>query len=119
MFRDWKSLLGAMRLMNKKQEYMENMLALLLLADAVAMLVGEQVRDALYGGAEASADAEQTTSSGASARQGKKWKRYSGLFILLKQKWSLPQERWWQVLSDALHLFTTLVLPPVPTHVRT
>lgn len=52
VLRDWKSLLGLTRWMNKKPEYMEKMVALLLRVDAVGLLVGERLRDVLYGESE-------------------------------------------------------------------
>ena len=106
-FRDLKSLLGMGRLMNKNRERMEKMLALLLLVYAIAFLVGERLRDYLYGSA----------SSGAKSRLASrnKWKRYSGLFVLLKQKWSLPSSKWKRLVNEALESFMSLVYPPVPT----
>lgn len=49
-FRDLKALLGMGKVMNKRQERMEKVLALLLLVYAVGFLVGEVLRDYLYGG---------------------------------------------------------------------
>jgi hypothetical protein len=49
-FRDTKALLGLDKLMNKSREKMEKMVALLLIAYAIGVLVGEQLRDAAYGG---------------------------------------------------------------------
>jgi len=65
-FRDLKNLLGLEKLMNKKREPWEKMLALVLLAYGVGLLVGEALRAAWSG--------------------GKKHKRSSGLFILLKHR---------------------------------
>jgi hypothetical protein len=48
-FRDLKSLLGMTKLMNKQQQLMEKILALLLLVFAIGLLVGEGLRDHLYG----------------------------------------------------------------------
>jgi|Deesub1362A_J573_1020465.scaffolds.fasta_scaffold15241_2 hypothetical protein len=48
-FRDLKGLLGMERLMNKTQENMEKMIALLLIVYAIALLVGENLRDYLSG----------------------------------------------------------------------
>ncbi|MDW7991535.1 MAG: hypothetical protein RMK65_05225 [Anaerolineae bacterium] len=45
-----------------------------------------------------------------------KWKRYSGLFALLKQKWSVSVQDWERVVGKALAIFTAIVLP-VPTRV--
>lgn len=49
-FKDMKSLLGLGKVMNKSRENMEKMVALLLIAYAIGVLVGEQVRDRAYGG---------------------------------------------------------------------
>jgi len=49
-FRDLKSLLGMSRLMNKKQVHMEKMVAMLLVVYAIGLLLGERLRDRLYGG---------------------------------------------------------------------
>lgn len=47
-FRDLKSLLGMGRLMNKRRDYMEKMIALLLIVYTIGLLVGESLRDFLY-----------------------------------------------------------------------
>jgi transposase len=49
-FKDLKSLLGLERIMNKKQENMEKMIAFLLLAYAVGLLTGEALREEIYSG---------------------------------------------------------------------
>ncbi len=95
-FRDLKSLLGMSRLMNKQQVYMEKMLALQLLVYAIALLIGEGLRDYLYGeksGEQEVVPEKERIPGSPQQNQGKKCKCYSGLFILLKQKWSLsPNE---------------------------
>jgi hypothetical protein len=48
-YRDLKSLLGLTKLMNKQQVYMEKMVSLLLLTFTIGLLVGEELRDLLYG----------------------------------------------------------------------
>jgi transposase len=48
-FRDLKGLLGMERVMNKTQENMEKMIALLLIVYAISFLVGENLRDYLSG----------------------------------------------------------------------
>ncbi len=119
MIRDGKSLLGMERLMNKCWEQMEKMLALLLLVYAAAFLVGEELRDYLYGEPvkEGEVVPEKERIPGpAERKKGKKWKRYSGLFILLKQKWSVPDAQWEAIVQRALAFFTRIVLP-VPTYV--
>jgi hypothetical protein len=119
-FRDLKSLLGMTRLMNKQQVYMEKMLALLLLTFTIGLLVGEQIRDFLYG--EPLTDGEQIPDKeripdAPSLRKGNKWKRYSGLFVLLKQKWSISVEQKDIILSTAFDTFLALVQHPVRTYV--
>jgi len=106
--------------MNKHQQNMEKMLAMLLLVYAIGLLLGEGVRDHLYGelihDQETVPEAERIPGS-PQRKKGKKWKRYSGLFILLKQKWSLPPGQWQIIFGNALASFTTLVQHPVPSHV--
>ena len=117
-FKDLKSLLGLVKLMNKKQVYMEKMLALLLLTFTIGLLVGEEIRDLLYG--EQIIDDEQVREmeripGSPSLRKGKKWKRYSGLFVLLKQKWSISTHQRTIILTAAFDTFLTLVQPYVRT----
>lgn len=119
-FRDLKSLLGMTKLMNKQQTYMEKMLALLLLVFTIGLLVGEGIRDLLYGEmiAENEPVADQELIPGTPSRKkGKKWRRYSGLFILLKQKWSFSASDRHSILDDAFAAFIALVQHPVLTHV--
>lgn len=119
-FRDLKSLLGMTKLMNKQQQTMEKMLALLLLVYAIGLLIGEGLRDHLYGEPtqEQEAVPEQERLPGSPfLKKGKKWKRYSGLFILLKQKWSVTTRDWQAIVGTALASFTAMVHYPVPTHV--
>jgi len=119
-FRDLKSLLGMTKLMNKQQTYMEKMLALLLLVFAVGLLLGEGIRDHLYGEimSEDEPLLENERLPGSSDRKkGKKWRRYSGLFILLKQKYSISKVDQLSILNEALAAFIALVQHPVLTHV--
>jgi hypothetical protein len=119
-FRDLKSLLGMSKLMNKQQQIMEKMLALLLLVYAIGLLIGEGLRDHLYGELiqEQEVVPEKERIPGSPfLKKGKKWKRYSGLFILLKQKWSLSARHWHEIFTAALTSFLTMVQHPVPSHV--
>ena len=50
-------------------------------------------------------------------RFGRKWQRYSGLFVLLKQKLDLPAERLRRVLQTTRDSFIRLVYHPVRTFV--
>lgn len=119
-YRDLKSLLGMGKLMNKRQVYMEKMAALLLLVFTIGLLVGEELRDLLYG--QPLAEDEQVAEKDRipdepSRKKGKKWKRYSGLFVLLKQKWSLTQDQLAAVLHAAFTNFLALLMPHVRTFV--
>lgn len=119
-FRDLKSLLGMTKLMNKQQLYMEKMVALLLLTFTIGLLIGEEIRDVLYG--EPVPEGEQVPNKdripGSPAlKKGKKWKRYSGLFVLLKHKWSLSADQLSTILNAAFRTFLALVQPIVRTYV--
>jgi hypothetical protein len=119
-YRDLKSLLGLTKLMNKQQVYMEKMISLLLLTFTIGLLVGEELRDLLYG--EPIANDEQVEDKeripgSPSLKKGKKWKRYSGLFVLLKQNWSLSDPQKAAVLHAAFTTFLNLVHPHVRTFV--
>jgi len=119
-YRDLKSLLGLTKLMNKQQIYMEKMIALLLMVFTIGLLVGEELRDLLY--AEPIAEDElvedkERIPGAPSLKKGKKWKRYSGLFVLLKQKWSLTQEQKNAVSLAALTTFRNLTQPHVRSFV--
>ena len=119
-YRDLKSLLGLTKLMNKQQIYMEKMIALLLLVFTIGLLVGEELRDLLYGEPitqdEPVADKDRIPGV-PTLKKGKKWKRYSGLFVLLKQKWTLSHDQKESVLNTAFASFQSLVLPHVRTFV--
>jgi hypothetical protein len=52
-----------------------------------------------------------------SRKKGKKWKRYSGLFVLLKQKWTISDAQKADVLQATLATFLKLVHPHVRTFV--
>jgi hypothetical protein len=116
-FRDLKGLLGMERLMNKTQENMEKMIAFLLIVYSISLLVGENLRDYLYAEpqeASSSSSIKGTIPGKTNLRAGKKWRLYSGLFVLLRQKWRLSRREWQHLIQESLALFTFL-LAPVPT----
>jgi hypothetical protein len=96
-FRDMKSLLNVDKIMNKKRENMEKMIALVLLAYSIGFLLGEGIRDRMY--------------------EGKKWHRYSGLFILLKQRIQLDKKVIAEVIDNVYLLFMRVIWGNVRTHV--
>lgn len=119
-YRDLKSLLGLTKLMNKQRFYMEKMVALLLLTFTIGLLVGEELRDLLYGepiAEDERVDDKDRIPGVPALKKGKKWKRYSGLFVLLKQKWTLSDLQRMSVLLAALTTFRNLTHPHVRTFV--
>jgi hypothetical protein len=118
-FRDLKSLLSLDKLMNKSQYHMEQMAALVLLAFTIGFLVGEAIRDELYGAppsTESQADPAPPASETAPSQARRKWERYSGLFILLKRKIALSTHRLRRLQSQVVAAFAQLVQPwPVRT----
>jgi Transposase DDE domain len=119
-FRDLKSLLHLDKLMNKKSEHMEKMIALVMLAYSIGVLTGEGVRDAIFSEsikARARVPITERIPDHPDLRQGKKWKLYSGLFILLKQKVDLPLQNRRQIFRAVLPVFTGLIQHPVRTPV--
>ena len=117
-FKDLKDLLGMTKLMNLKQDYMEKMIALLLLIFSIGLLFGEELRDFLYAepiDAEDQVPEKELVPGTFDRKKSKKWKRYSGLFILLRQKWSLSNKQLNAIYHTALLSFTSLVQCPVRT----
>ncbi|MGC8839350.1 MAG: transposase [Anaerolineae bacterium] len=113
-FRDLKALLNLDKVMNKSQHYMEQMVALVLLAYTIGLLVGEAVRDALYGAPPEPSKAPSGVAAPAQTSACRKWHLYSGLFIFLKRKVPLPNKRLRQLLNQVLSAFAELVHPPPP-----
>lgn len=118
-FRDLKNLLHLEKMMNKQQAKMEQVVAWVLLAFTLGFLVGEEVRDVLYGPAP---DATPAGPRGAGPtpvyqKPGKKWKLYSGLFILLRQKLAFETVERQSLVRRVLDRFRTMVQHPVRTYV--
>jgi hypothetical protein len=101
--------------MNKSQQHMEQMAALVMLAFTIGFLVGETVRDELYGAPDATQTEDTTPHAAPDTAQTKarrKWQLYSGLFIVLKRKIELSNRRLRQLLNQVVAAFAQLVLPP-------
>jgi hypothetical protein len=119
-FRDLKNLLHLDKLMNQKPEQMEKMVALVMLAFSIGVVTGEGVRDAVFGDPikrKAKVPPREQIPGQPQLRQGKKWKLYSGLFILLKQKVDLPLQKRRRIFRAVLPIFTGLTQHPVRTFV--
>lgn len=115
-FRDLKSLLGLTKVMNRHAEAMQQTLALVALAFAIGLVTGELLRDLLFG---AGVPQDPLPNAPAPDPASRKWRRYSGLFLLLKCKLSLSHDQTHALISASLTLFRTLLLPPVRTLVPT
>jgi hypothetical protein len=118
-FKDLKSLLGLEKIMNKSQENMEKMVALLLMTYTIGLLVGEALRDQMYGTPQPPQEtaASSPSASSPAKSKGKRWGLYSGLFILLKQKILLSRAALEQLVLTVLQSFAQLVRGYVRTFV--
>jgi hypothetical protein len=90
-FRDMKNLLGLEKLMNKRRDHMEKMVALLLIAYTIGLWLGEALRSSLF------------------PKGTRKHKLYSGLFVLLKLKLTMPRQDFLPISSLALTSFANFV----------
>ncbi len=90
-FRDMKNLLGLEKLMNKHRDNMEKMVALLLIAYAIGLWLGETLRPTLF------------------PKGSRKHKLYSSLFVLLKLKLAITRQVFLPISSLALDSFTSLI----------
>jgi hypothetical protein len=117
-FRDCKDLLHLPKLMNKQQRYLEQMIALSLIAYVAGLWFGEAIRDVVYGHLKA-AQLPDTLLGRMSidTRQYPKWLLYSGLFVLLKQKLRLSRSALEQVNKAAASAFASFVYGNVRTFV--
>ncbi len=95
--KDLKSLLGLDRIMNKSRKNMEKMVAMVLIAYAIGLLIGEGIRERIY--------------------PGKKSRLYSGLFILLKHSTNLAREVIEEIITQTYSLLSSIILGNVRTNV--
>jgi len=78
-----------------------------MLTFTIGLLVGEELRDLLYGeqSLQMSKSMKQNVSRRAFAQEGQKVETLFWLFVLLKQKWTLSHEQKTAVLDAALTTF--------------
>jgi len=105
-FRDLKNLLHIDRVMHKSKAYLDKMLALVLMTYAIALLMGEAIRDVQYAGINPKyvdlwVDPDLPRSS--------KWYSFSGLFLLLKRCLRLDRSTLRTISYSVLSLFSTLL----------
>lgn len=115
-FRDLKSLLHIDKVMNKSQVYLNKMLAMVMLAYAVCLLVGEAIRDVQY--AQVSPD-DLNLLKMPEVDKGSRWYLFSGPFLLIQQRFRLDRQTLRKIVAIALSIFSHLVFANVRTLVRT
>ncbi len=119
-FRHCKDLLHLPKLMNKRQDYLEKMIALTLMAFIVALLFGEAQRDVTYGKLAPQQVYESLLGEvPEQLSKLRKWRLYSGPFVFLIQKPKLLDEDLALIAQAVLALLPTLIYGNVPTSVRT
>jgi hypothetical protein len=115
-FRDLKSLLHIDKVMNKSQLYLDKMLAMVILAYAVSVVVGEAIRDVQY----AHVDPDDLNLLTVPAVEiSSRWYLFSGPFLLLKQRYRLGRPILNRIVAAALQIFIQLIYANVRTIVRT
>lgn len=105
-FRDLKSLLHMDKVMNKSQERLEKLLALVMIAYAIILLIGEAIRDVQYAHVS---PADINLLALPPVEKRSKWYSFSGPFLLLKRRCRLDYLQIQQIVSQILKLFTDLV----------
>lgn len=115
-FRDLKSLLHIDTVMNKSHEYLNKMLALVMLAYAICLIVGEAIRDVQY--AQVSPD-ELNLLTIPQVGKRSSWHLFSGPFLLLKQRFRLDITVLRNIVKAALAIFAKLIFANVRTLVPT
>ncbi len=115
-FRDLKSLLHIHKVMNKSQVYLNKMLAMVMLAYAISLIVGEAIRDVQYAQV---IPHEFNLLVVPSVDKRSRWFLFSGPFLLLKQRFRLQHRVLRQIVNAALLIFAQLVFANVRTPVRT
>jgi len=115
-FRDLKSLLHIDKVMNKSQVYLNKMLAMVMLAYAISVVVGEAIRDVQY--AQVDPD-ELNLLTVPAVEKSSRWYLFSGPFLLLKHRYRLARCILKRIISAALHICAHLIYANVRTLVRT
>lgn len=115
-FRDLKSLLNIDKVMNKSQQYLDKMLAMVMLAYTICLLVGEAIRDVQYAQV---APHEVDLLTVPACEKSSRWHLFSGPFLFLKQRYRLNRKILRQIAQVALVIFTHLIYANVRTLVRT
>jgi len=115
-FRDLKSLLHIDKIMNKSQVYLDKMLAMVMLAYAISLVVGEAIRDVQYAHVNPS---ELNLLVVPDVDKSSRWFLFSGPFLLLKHRYRLDYRVLQKIVSVSLLIFSHLIFANVRTLVRT
>jgi hypothetical protein len=99
--------------MNKQQAHMEQMVALLLLTYTIGVLSGEALRALLCGLPSAATVPTPAPLSNPVPLAQPKWKRFSGLFLLLQRTCQLTTEQSQRLLRQIRNAVHSLVFGPV------
>lgn len=105
-FRDLKALLQMDKVMSKSRAYLEKTLALVLIAYAIALLVGEAIRDVRYAGIEPE---KVDLFLKPELAKSSKWHTFSGIFILIKRRRRLESAVLRRIIKRVLDIFSVLV----------
>jgi transposase len=111
-FRDLKSLLHIDKVMNKSQHHLNKMLAMVMLAYAISLIVGETIRDVEYAQV---APNELNLLTVPQVEKRSRWFLFSGPFLLLKQRYRLSRRMLSQIVKVSLLIFAQLVFANVRT----
>lgn len=114
-FRDLKSLLSMDKIMNKKQRNMEKMIAMVLISYSIGVLVGESLRDLIYGPEQPPSPVDEDSIESVLPPKRQKRDLYSGLFILLKRKINVASELLQTLVQTVLNAFAAMVRGDVRT----
>lgn len=92
-FRDLKSLLGLEKMMYKKRELMEKMVAWMLIAYAITLILGEKLRAQLF------------------PETSRKNKLFSGPFVFFKLRLNLSPQEFREASTLAMYAFRSIIFP--------
>ena len=109
-FRHCKDLLHLPKVMNKRHDYLEKMIALTLIAFIIALLFGEAQRDVTYGKLDPQHVQDHLLDEvPEQISQHRKWRLYSGPFVFLIQKPKLTDEILVIIAQAVLALLPSLI----------
>jgi len=106
-FRDLKSLLHLNKIMNKSQTLLEKMIAMVMLAYAISLVIGEAIRDVQYAQIDPHDFNLLHIPTG---EKSSRWFLFSGPFLLIKQRYRLPSKTLNTIAQISLTIFSNLIL---------